>query len=104
VLFFFLLHIFKVNISIQGYSPIIYHFENDYLLTGASRFIIYHQTREREQFILSLFYFLLCKYSSSFFFIIFPGRTTNGASGQSSTSPEKGVNLPRSATLSGQSM
>jgi hypothetical protein len=31
------------------------------------------------------------------------GRTTNGASGQRSTSPEKTVTLPRSATLSGQS-
>ncbi|CAF2900976.1 unnamed protein product [Rotaria sp. Silwood2] len=31
------------------------------------------------------------------------GRTTNGASGQSSASPEKTVTLPRSATLSGQS-
>ncbi|CAM4904828.1 unnamed protein product [Rotaria socialis] len=31
------------------------------------------------------------------------GRSTNGASGQNSTSPEKTVTLPRSATLSGQS-
>ncbi|CAF1354230.1 unnamed protein product [Rotaria magnacalcarata] len=31
------------------------------------------------------------------------GRPTNGASGQNSTSPEKTVTLPRSATLSGQS-
>ncbi|CAF0824791.1 unnamed protein product [Rotaria sp. Silwood1] len=31
------------------------------------------------------------------------GRTTNGASGQISASPEKTVTLPRSATLSGQS-
>ncbi|CAF1174538.1 unnamed protein product [Rotaria sordida] len=31
------------------------------------------------------------------------GRTTNGASGQVSASPEKTVTLPRSATLSGQS-
>ncbi|CAF3666826.1 unnamed protein product [Rotaria socialis] len=30
-------------------------------------------------------------------------RSTNGASGQNSTSPEKTVTLPRSATLSGQS-
>lgn len=34
----------------------------------------------------------------------FPGRTSNVASGQHTTSPEKTVTLPRSSTLSGQSM
>jgi hypothetical protein len=82
--------------------------KNDYLLTGASRFIIYHQKSERERekmdFIAVFLSFMQILIIDFFFIIKFLGRTTNGASGQSSTSPEKTVTIPRSATLSGQSM
>ncbi len=61
--------------------------------------------REREIYFIAVFFLTNANiHYRSFLLIIFPGRTTNGAGGQSSTSPEKTVTLPRSATLSGQSM